>query len=254
MRLPRVHITLLVVLFGLAIPQAVLGQPDQLTDEFSKLSPKERARIAKEEDTNAAADAPFQTLMAQAEELFRAKDFDGAMARYKEARVLRPYNVYPKVKIEDLRVLIAKRDAEQASQVPLPTPSEPVPNVVHQAPEITPVKAETSPPPLPVDPGPHRGSPPVKPTEPVHRPLPVVTKPADRPVVPMVQPNAKSGPQLEEGERVYKEGRSIVVETNTSEEGRIVTYKKVSHPWGEEHFFREGLTISERAYKAALGR
>lgn len=251
MRLPRVHITLLVVLFGLAIPQAVLGQPDQLTDEFSKLSPKERARIAKEEDTNAAADAPFQTLMAQAEELFRAKDFDGAMARYKEARVLRPYNVYPKVKIEDLRVLIAKRDAEQAGQVPLPLPPEP--EVVQQPAEPAPVKLETSPAPLP-DPGPIGGTTPMKSPEPMHRPTPVVTKPVEKPVERMVQPHAEPEPLLEVGERVYKEGRSVVVETSTSEEGRIVKYKKVSHPWGEEHFFREGLTISERAYKAALGR
>lgn len=251
MRLPRVHITLLVVLFGLAIPQAVLGQPDQLTDEFSKLSPKERARIAKEEDTNAAADAPFQTLMAQAEELFRAKDFDGAMARYKEARVLRPYNVYPKVKIEDLRVLIAKRDAEQAGQVPLPLPPEP--EVVQQPAEPAPVKLETSPAPLP-GPGPIGGTTPMKSPEPMHRPTPVVTKPVEKPVERMVQPHAEPEPLLEVGERVYKEGRSIVVETSTSEEGRIVKYKKVSHPWGEEHFFREGITISERAYKAALGR
>jgi len=248
MRLPRIHITLLVVLFGLAIPQAVLGQPDQLTDEFSKLGPKERARIAKEEDANAAADAPFQTLMAQAEELFRAKDFDGAMARYKEARMLRPYNVYPKVKIEDLRVLIAKRDAEQASLAPLPTPPEPVPAVVQQAPETPPMKVETSPAPMPVEPALE------KPTEPLHRPATVVKKPAEKPVERIAQHHAEPEPLLEEGERVYKEGRSIVVETAASEDGRIVTYKKVSHPWGEEHFFREGLTISERAYKAALGR
>lgn len=252
MRLPRIHITLIVLLFGLVAPVCVVAQPDQLTDEFSKLSPKERARIAKEEDANAAADAPFQALMAKAEELFRAKDFDGAMAVFKEARTLRPYNVYPKVKIEDLRVLIAKRDAEQASQAPPPPPPEPV--IVQGSPDPAPVKVEAEPTPTRVEPEPLRAPAPVKHSEPTHRPTPVVTKPTEKPVERVAQHDPEPESPLEEGERVYREGRSIVVETAASEDGRIIIYKKVSHPWGEEHFFREGLTISERAYKAALGR
>ena len=61
-------------------------------------------------------------------------------------------------------------------------------------------------------------------------------------------------PHLEEGERVYKEGRSIVVETTVAEDGLLVRYRKVLHPWGEEHYFREGIPIPDRTYRAALGK
>ena len=60
--------------------------------------------------------------------------------------------------------------------------------------------------------------------------------------------------QLEEGERVYNEGRSVVVESIVAEDGHLVVYRKVSHPWGEEHYFREGATITDRAYRTAMGK
>jgi hypothetical protein len=244
----RISLVAFILCSAWALP--MFAQPDQLTDEFSKLSAKERARIAKEEEQNAAADAPFQALMANAEELFRAKDFDGALERYKEARTRRPLNVYPKVKIQDLQVLIAKRDAEQAAappepppvEVPLsePMPSAPVPAVVdvRKDPEPTEVAQQEQP------------KPEVRITPPVSLPVVVSTpKPDPRPA--QVIPPAAA---LEVGERVYKEGRSVVVETVTPEDGRTVVYKKVSHPWGDENYFREGIPISERAYRVALGR
>ncbi|MBL7945065.1 MAG: hypothetical protein JNN32_03310 [Flavobacteriales bacterium] len=246
----KYHISLVAIILCCAWALPVHGQPDVLTDEFSKLSAKERARIAKEEEQNAATDAPFQALMASAEELFRAKDFDGALERYKEARARRPLNVYPKVKIQDLQALIAKRDAEQAAAPPVeplvevppsaPEPARPVPAVVDvRSDPVTPPIAQQELPKPEVR---------VTPPEP---PPPVITPPkAD----PRPAKATKPAAELKVGERVYKEGRSVVVETVTPEDGRAVVYKKVSHPWGDENYFREGLPISERAYRVALGK
>lgn len=246
------------LLFGVLCVGAFLGnvpafgQGGELTGDFGKLSAKERARIAKEEDENAAKDADFQTLMTAAEALFRTKDYEGALAKYEEARTRRPFNVYPKVKIQDLQALIAKRDAEQkVAAVPEP-PITAEPPVAPPAPAEPTVVLATDPVPAPVpaplladpvyEPVPAKAAAPVE----VKREVPV----RSRPVAAVPEPT----PALEVGERVYKEGRSIVVESSVAEEGRIVVYRKVAHPWGEEHFFREGVAIPDRAYKAALGK
>ncbi|MGV3638010.1 MAG: hypothetical protein ACO1NQ_10265 [Flavobacteriales bacterium] len=239
------HISLVAIILCCAWSIPLYAQPDALTDEFSKLSAKERARIAKEEEKNAANDAPFQTLMTSAEERFRAKDFDGALALYQEARTRRPLNVYPKVKIQDLQVLIAKRDAEAAAR-PVTGPVDPPP---HDPLPVVPVVEPMIPDPIPAPvQEPTKSA--VPPTRPSAAPVRIneprtATKPASTPT-----PNI----DLEVGERVYKEGRSVVVETVTPEDGRAVVYKKVSHPWGDENYFREGSPISERAYRMALGR
>ncbi len=59
-------------------------------------------------------------------------------------------------------------------------------------------------------------------------------------------------PQLDEGERVYKEGRSVVVEQRIKEDGRLVVYRKVSHPWGQIDHFRDGIAVTGRVYEKAL--
>lgn len=245
----RNHLSLAVL--GVMLAVTVSAQPGELTDEFGKLNAKERARIARQEEENAAKDAVFQGLMAEAEERFRTTDFDGALAKYQEARALRPYNVYPKVKIQDLQALIARRDAGK-HQEPVPMTTEPSPVTeatlvppVDEAPVIRPeVKSGAMP------------SAPEPSFEPATvRSVPPIDTRTEQPVRGQsVVRSMEPGPRLEEGERVYKEGRSVVVETATAEDGRIVLYRKVSHPWGEDHFFRDGLPISDRAYKTALGR
>lgn len=246
----KYHISLVAIILCCAWALPVHGQPDVLTDEFSKLSAKERARIAKEEEQNAATDAPFQALMASAEELFRAKDFDGALERYKEARARRPLNVYPKVKIQDLQALIAKRDAEQAAAPPVEPPIEVPPSAPEAAlPVPAVVDVSNHPVTLPIAqqelPKPEVRVTPPEPPPPVIKPPKADPRPAKA---------TKPAAELKVGERVYKEGRSVVVETVTPEDGRAVVYKKVSHPWGDENYFREGLPISERAYRVALGK
>lgn len=249
----RLPSTLVVVLL-MACTSMMHAQPDELTDEFAKLSAKERARIAREEQEKAANDMVYQGLMTTAEVLFRTQDYDGALVKYQEARKLRPYNVYPKVKIQDLQQLIAKRDGDSAAAQP----------EVAMPPEIVAVPP-TAEPPAPVPTTEAAASTPPAP-EPRPEPTPVVVPPKTEPAVDrVIQPAARrtelqppappiDAPRLEEGERIYKEGRSVVVETRVAEDGRIVLYRKVSHPWGEEFHFREGLAISERSYKESLGK
>lgn len=79
---------------------------DGLTAEFANLSAKERTRIAKKEDKEAAQDLVFQDMMQQADVLFKDQQFNEALAVYRQARKRRPYNVHPKVKIQDLQALL----------------------------------------------------------------------------------------------------------------------------------------------------
>lgn len=256
----RTHITTFVLGLSLAAALPVAAQPDQLTEEFGKLSAKERARIAKEEEENAVKDPVFQALMAAGEELFRKGEFEAAMGKYQEARALRPYNVYPKVKIQDLQVLIKQRAEEDeqkalvvGSSPPPPRPPvapvEPVspPVIVPAAVVEAPRSVEEPPPPPPVVVAAPLVTPPVPHERPVGTPTEVHKREPVRPIPDEALP-------LKEGERIYKEGRSIVVETTVVEDGRLVRYRKVSHPWGEEHYFREGNSIPNHAYRSALGK
>ncbi len=188
------------------------------------------------------------------------------MAKFKEARAMRPYNVYPKVKIQDLQALIAKRDAAVAAAAPDPepvveggSPVEPAVQVAQPPAEIvTPAKPE------PVVSNRLVISDPVRePTAEVVRsvPPPVIVEPAKVSPTPKGSPPSQvkpslvapsEAPVLIEGQRVYKEGRSVVVENTIAREGHLVIFRKVSHPWGEVNYFREGVPVSARAYQQAL--
>ena len=52
---------------------------------------------------------PTRTVMQRAERAFQEGRYEEAIKGYEEARSMRPYNVYPKVKIEDLRALLARQ-------------------------------------------------------------------------------------------------------------------------------------------------
>ena len=80
-----------------------------LTSEFARMSAKERARIAREEGALAETDTAFQAAMRAGEEHFRAARYHEALDRYQRARNLRPHNVHPKVKIQDLQALLARQ-------------------------------------------------------------------------------------------------------------------------------------------------
>lgn len=205
-----------------------------LTDEFGHLSAKERARIAKKEQEDAAKDVRYQEVMATAEGHFRERRYDEALADYQVARGMRPLNVYPKVKIQDLQALIAKREAARADSLAAHVP------VVNHTPEV--LATDT----IPV-------------TNVVRAEAPALAVEEQRALVPPERPQAlpaeprsaeplESEPIPSEGlhERTYVEGRAIVLERKLVRDGRMEVYRKVTHPWGQVVHFRDGATISER--------
>ena len=226
-----------------------------LTEEFSKLSAKERARIAKQEQEEAAKDPKYQAVMAKAEDLFKQRQYDDALARFTEARGIRPYNVYPKVKIQDLQALIAKREAERAalpdtSVVRIDPPKPVITPVAQQVEAVVVVQSAPPPSPEPI---------PVPKVEPPPVVRPVVEKPKaiapPRDTVRVAPLPVESAPKLADGttERTYQEGRAIVLERQVVTNGKVVIYKKVTHPWGEPVYFKDGIAIPARVWNEAFG-
>lgn len=255
------------VLMGLLVGSMGHAQRDgSLAGDFEKMSAKERAKVAKEEQEGAAKDVAYQAVMAEAEKLFQGQQYEASMEKFKEARTMRPYNVYPKVKIQDLEALIAKRDAAKAAAEPPAVVEEPIATPIPPPTKVEgPVKDAEPPKPAHVEPVPagrlvlgstekpvaervreepvpqRTSTPPVRAAV-EERPAPRV----ERRVIP-----PKPAPQLDEGERIYKEGRSVVLERRVAVEGRIVVFRKVSHPWGETHHFRDGIAITDREFEEA---
>lgn len=244
------------------------GKDKSLTKDFSQLSPKERSRIAAQETAEAEKDSTYQRLMREGDQAFRAGLYEDALAIFQEARQLRPYNVYPKVKIEDLQALIRKRDQEAAQAAPPPAPevAEEMPpaQTVEPIPEATPVPStegkpeETdmmteapAPPPLPVQEPASREAPPPPgpaiPAAPEKKPVARIEEPP-----PAVKPSHTGpigpGPEPELGERVYLEAGAVVTERTVEEEGKVVVYKRVAHSWGQTFYFRDGLSIPQRRW------
>lgn len=223
-----------ILLTTFAFCWAALVLAQGLEGDFNSLSAKERSRIAKAEEEGASNDAKYQVVMAKAEEHFREQRFDEALEQFLAARDLRPYNVYPRVKIQDLQALIAKRDAALAGQDT--TPAVPAQSAPAMEDRTSPGTVGTTPAAThrkPQERAARHGNAPA-----VERPDPAGTG-ADTPAA--------------EGERIYKEGRAVVVERSTTLEGRIAVFRKVTHAWGEVMYFKDGAAIPERVWNEVFG-
>ena len=241
---------------------AARAQDHGLSGEFSQLSAKERSRLAREESEAALKDTAFQATMAQAEVHFQARRYEAAMAGYERARGLRPLNVYPPVKIDDLRALIAKRDAaiaqaradSAARSVPAPQPlvvrEEEVPErapmpteePLTKTPGTAPVQVVEAAPPEPAPARP-RATPQARPA-----PTPVVrpdVKGAEPPVPAVREPGIH--------EEQFKEGNAIVLQRTVTTATEVHIYRKVTHPWGRTFHFLDGLPVDERAWTERFG-
>lgn len=241
------------------------GKDGKLTKDFDQLSAKERSKIAAQETQEAAEDSGYQALMREADHAFQATHYEDALAAYEKARVMRPYNVYPKVKIQDLQALIKKRDLEKAAAEPPPTPAH-IPE-----PEVTEILEVVQPPSPSADPAPVLAPAPSSPVVPApdpapELPTPTVTAPASTPPpviapkptvdarsetpLPTAKPAVRTAPVHEVkpatvGERVYVEAGAVVTERTVDDDGRTVIYRKVAHAWGQTFYFKEGLAISQ---------
>lgn len=218
------------------------GDRGSLTTEFPKLSAKERSRIAAKEVQEAQQDSGYQAMMNAGEKAFQEGRYEDALARYEQARALRPYNVYPKVKIEDLRALIAKKAArDTVASAPPPKP-EPPPPVQEQAlappPQHAPEQVAAPPAPKPLPTRPHTDEVPAKPA--------ATERPAATPPVQEVRP-AKADGVIE---RRYQEGHAFVIERVVHVDDRVVVYKRVFHGYGSVFYFEDGQPVDERVWNA----
>ena len=217
---------------------------ESLTEEFAGMSPKERARIAKKEQEEAREDPAYQAIMVQAEDHFRNARYEQALASYREARTLRPLNVYPKVKIKDVKALIAQRQAAAAA---VPVMEKPVEDPI----EIAPAPVSVEVPALEPLPSVEKDEAPSSAPEPsVERGPAVVSKPTQAKetrerTVETIKPKPVDGLS----ERRSKEGNAEVVERILTAEGRSTVFKRVAHTWGQVFYFEDGRPIDPRVWK-----
>lgn len=224
---------------------AAQKQEESLTRDFSKLSAKERSRIAAHETQEAASDSNYQAIMRRAEMAFQAGRYEEALNAFEQARTARPYNVYPKVKIQDLQALIKARNEKKAAATVMAdsvvsAPPAPVAAENQPAPEQQPMAS-----PLP------------RPSQVQPLPPPVPTKPVPKAETPTAKPEPPQRPAQTAGttgnptpitERTYKEAGAVVTERNVEDDGKAVMYKKVAHPWGQTFYFKDGRAIPDREW------
>ncbi len=232
---------LLVVGF-LVLGLPAIAQPpnESLTEDFPGLTAKERSRIAKKESEEAKVDADYQAVMNEAERLFQEQHFEEALAAFRKARALRPYNVYPKVKIKDLEAMLGtspeaavpSADPDQGTQ-PVTNEPEAARVRMEEAPVVQRVPQERSVPTGKV----------VKATAPARIGAP-------GPTVPKRQVESSTA-TAQDGitELRYKEANAFVIERRVVEERRPVVYKRVQHAFGQVYYFKDSTGICERVWK-----
>jgi hypothetical protein len=259
--IPLVRRALVVAAMALALPGLSQDGKGGLTKDFDKLSAKERTKIAARENQEAAVDTNYQSVMRAAESAFQDGDYEKALARFQEARKMRPYNVYPKVKIQDLQVLLKKQADEKAAQpaavvdtaVVRPEPAAPV-----VAPAPRPVEA----PPVAVPPPPQTATVvALAATEPPPASAPEAVKVSEPPPPPPAAPAPARVVQVPEeapvpktlGERIFIEAGAVVTERTVMDEDRATVYRRVVHPSGQVFTFKDGLAIPERMWDERFG-
>lgn len=227
------------LLCGISATATAQGKKAALAKDFDRLPAKERTRIAAQETRESAEDTAYQAVMHRGDQAFQAGQYEAALAAFREARKLRPYNVYPKVKIEDLQALISKRAAEQSPSSPPASGPEGMGSGEAVKPGPPPAQHAASPTPAQAPPPPQKAAKP-----------PPVAAAANHP--PAIRAEPAPSPAL--GERVYKEAGAVVTERTVEDDGKPVTYKKVVHPWGQTFYFKDGLSIPAGQWSARFSQ
>ena len=235
LRIQLFRSALSVVALAMAALAHAQGEKGSLTEQFPNMSAKERSRIAAKENEEAQKDATYQEVMQRAERSFQEGRYEEAIKEYEAARAMRPYNVYPKVKIEDLRALLARQETRPDTAAMVEAhPVDPEPQVPQNVPVAQPVP--TAP-------------------EPVLGPV-VNAKPASlpEPVIEDAHAPTATGTPVKPADGIieqrYREGHAFVIERAVTVEGRLVKYKRVYHPYGQVFYFEDGLAVDERVWKA----
>lgn len=208
------------------------SQRESLTDEFAYMSPKERLRIAKKEREESTKDTAFIRLMDEGESLFRTKDYEASLEKFKAARSKRPYNVNAKVKIEDLSALIERQkasvidDKEEAKAKPPVQQNNVSPE--KQTEERVSTLANTG--------------------------LTAAPKKREKPTITPIRANEEALPAKSNGrnmeviQRIFTQGPARVLERSFTQDGKLLVYRKVTYNWGGIYYFKGGMSITKREW------
>ena len=208
---------------------SAFAQRESLTDEFAYLTAKERSKIAKQERIDAIEDTIFLRFMQEGETLFRERSYEDALTKFKAARNRRPYNVNPKVKIEDLEALLLQREKQTTKQT--------VPTITRGT-TSTDQKAVLQTSALPS-------------ISSVTR-----TQPAGITAILPDEELPPSDPRslgLNIEQRVFIQGTARVLERVVHLDNRDDIYRKVTHEWGAIYYFKGSNTITKRTWDKAFG-
>lgn len=225
-------------------------------EELQRLSGKERIRIAENEKIEAATDVEFQQYMSTGHEQFSNKHYLKAIRSYEKAAEVRPYNVYPKVKISDIELsmkdtLELLRAAEkEAVKEEKPKPKNPEVAETEQKLPETPketmdrlneweekerqkMEAQRE-----------------KEKAKAEEPKPTPPKSGDVQTMSIEDYRKELAETFPSGitETVSEEGNKVITKRVVVHDGKGDEYKKVAHNWGGVFFFKNGDAVTERVW------
>jgi hypothetical protein len=242
---------LVLFLSALFLIQNLLAQ-----DDLKNMSTKDKIRIAETEKIEAATDSEFQQLMSEGHNLFSDKHYLKAIRSYEKAAEVRPYNVYPKVKIADielsmkdtLEILRAaekeelKREKTKPKKPEVAEAKQKLPETKEETIERLDNWEEKERRKLEAQ---RRNE---KTTEEVAQPEPEQTGDIRK---MSIEEYRKELAETYPGgitETVSEEGNKVITTRVVVRDGHGDEYKKVVHNWGGVFFFKNGDAVTERVW------
>jgi len=235
------------ILLILSLSTSFYGQND-----WSKLSAKQKIKIAKKEQKAAKKDPEYLKLMEEALVLFQEGNFEEAKVKYQAAHDRRPDNVYPIVMLEDIEVAINSPEEEiveenvqeviEEEATPIIAPVINETNVEIQEDEVEELIVEP------------------EITESEEIILPTVAEKPTTVVKPTKQPEKETTRVQVQKEYLndgvykdsFKEGSANVEQIKIVKKGVETTYRKVSHSWGAIYYFKGEDSISKNEWEDLL--
>ncbi len=236
----------------------LIAQPD-----LKGLSAKERAELAQKEQIESALDRNFLNVMDQAHLHFAKKEYLKSIRKYEEAGQMRPYNVYPPVKIRDIELamkdtleLLRQREKEELEQRPHSEQISEKPQLPDREKEMDEFREREEKRQQQADQWEqqqrrqlaHQRE--LK-KEQEEKSLELTKREGvDVPETSLEEFQADLAKEYNEGitQRTYQDGQRTVTERIVVKGEKGNEYKRVEHPWGGKFYFKNGLPISEETW------
>ena len=252
-------------IFIAILPALLLFAPfAEAQQTWSKLTPKQKIKIAKKEQREARKDPEYLKLMEEGKMFFRQKEYDKALEKYNEAHNRRPNNVYPLVMMEDIEAARGLITGESRPET-LPEAVPPQKEIVQ--PEIIPAEIPAEKPDAgEVNENKEEMKKPEQENkgEIVDKTPENIEKEISREQKQMTeekQPPTVEKPEVPEpvkykNDGVYretlKEGNATVYQVTVVSKGVATVIRKVVHPWGAVYYFKDKSDITRQEYEKLL--